>query len=195
MDWWKKRKRESEANDRDDADYWFSDIEEIFDRMDEEFNRMRREMFSVMEQARKGTLPNPEKGGPIVYGFSMRVGPDGIPKIEQFGNVRGLFLPGTKSRAGLEGYREPLADIIESENELSVTFELPGVEKSDIQLESTKDTVTIKVDREDRKYYKEIDLPRAVKPESAKAKFNNGVLEVTFELEEKKPKGKKISIQ
>ena len=58
---------------------------------------MRREMereFEGMEKripkdlVREYTTPGGGKvRGPMVYGYSMTVGPDGIPKIREFGNV------------------------------------------------------------------------------------------------------------
>ena len=46
----------------------------------------------------------------------------------------------------------------------------------------------------DRNYKKEISLPATVIPESAKAKFNNGVLEVTLQ-KTKSDYTKKINIE
>jgi len=72
---------------------------------------------------------------------------------------------------------------------------VPGVKKEDIDLEVTENTLTIKVDTKDRKYYKEVELPCEVDPNSAKATYQNGVLDV--ELKKAKPKkaGKKIKIE
>jgi len=59
---------------------------DIFDDMDyefEEINDMMERMFRTFR-----TQADVEPGKPLVYGFSMKVGPDGIPHVEQFGNVR-----------------------------------------------------------------------------------------------------------
>src|ERR687893_412915 len=71
-----------------------------------EFEEMRREMERIMEETIQDTnrLPKdlireyetPEGGkvkevGPIVYGYSMTVGPDGKPQIREFGNVKSPF--------------------------------------------------------------------------------------------------------
>ncbi|MFQ6077039.1 MAG: Hsp20 family protein, partial [Candidatus Bathyarchaeia archaeon] len=58
--------------------------------------------------------------------------------------------------------------------------ELPGVEKDDIELHATERGLTISVDTESRKYYKELKLPAEVEPSSAKSSYRNGVLEVTL---------------
>ncbi|MEM4564169.1 MAG: Hsp20 family protein, partial [Desulfurococcaceae archaeon] len=43
-----------------------------------------------------------------------------------------------------------------------------------------KKKLTIRASNEERKYYKEVDLPAPVDPESGKATYKNGVLEVRF---------------
>jgi len=69
------------------------------------------------------------------------------------------------------------------------------VERSEIDLEGTENSLTISVNNPDRRYYKELELPAEVDPNSSKATYKNGVLEVI--LSRKKPvrKGKAISIQ
>ncbi|MEM2367987.1 MAG: Hsp20/alpha crystallin family protein, partial [Candidatus Bathyarchaeia archaeon] len=93
--------------------------------------------------------------------------------------------------------REPLVDIVETDNEIHVVAELPGVEKEDIKLHGTEDTLTISVDTPQRKYYKELTLPAKVNVKEAKTQYKNGVLEVKLPKikEEKKPKGEPIKIE
>jgi HSP20 family protein len=54
------------------------------------------------------------------------------------------------------------------------------VDKKDISLSGTEDSLTIEVDSSQRKYYKEVKLPAKVKVKEAKTGYKNGVLEVTF---------------
>lgn len=122
----------------------------------------------------------------------MRVGPDGIPHVEEFGNFRGLGLTGEKPT--LPGGREPLVDVIESEDKIAVTVELPGIDKKDIELTTTEDTMTIKVDTPARKYYKEIELPAPVENEKAKASYQNGVLDIVFPKKTIRKRGQRIKI-
>ena len=195
MSWFPRRRR-----DRRDPFDWTED--EFFPRgflsnrgyfreFDESFRQMREEMNRLFEKARKGELESPEKGGPYVYGWSMRVGPDGIPHIEEFGNTRGI--PGAVQK-GLPAGREPLVDVLETDSEVKVEAELPGVGKDDVNLETTENRLVIKVDTEKRKYYKDVDLPTTVDPETAKASYNNGVLEVVLDKKVEEPKGTKIQI-
>jgi HSP20 family protein len=127
---------------------------------------------------------------PQVYGFSMQVGPDGIPHIERFGNVAPL---GKDSDV-----REPFTSsmIDEKNNEFNITAEMPGINKEDIELNATENEVVIKANSAARKYYKLIPATSPIDPESASAKYNNGVLEVTLKFKEsKKPQGKNIKIE
>ncbi|NIU84741.1 MAG: Hsp20 family protein, partial [Candidatus Korarchaeota archaeon] len=55
--------------------------------------------------------------------------------------------------------------------------------------------LTITVDSEIRKYYKEVNLPEPVDPKVAKATYKNGVLEVVLTKKTKEtPKGETINI-
>ncbi|HHF56110.1 MAG TPA: Hsp20/alpha crystallin family protein, partial [Thermoplasmatales archaeon] len=81
------------------------------------------------------------------------------------------------------------------DDKISVTAEVPGVKKEDIDLEVTENTLRIKVDTKDRKYYKEVELPAEVDPKTAKATYQNGVLDVELKKLKPKKKGRKIKIE
>jgi HSP20 family protein len=52
------------------------------------------------------------------------------------------------------------------------------------------------VDTPQRRYYKEVKLPARVKPDTAKASYKNGVLEVKLEKVEKgKERGARIVVE
>lgn len=162
-------------------------FDDFFSDMDEEFRQMEENMAKVFEEAAKQSDKKPGPGGPFVYGFSMRVGPDGKPKIEEFGNVPGAGMLGSPEEGG---GREPLTDVIEGDKEVTVIAELPGIEKKDINLEVAEDSLTIDVDTAERKYHKNLKMPCQVKPDSSKASYKNGVLEVKLKrVEEKKRRG------
>jgi HSP20 family protein len=92
--------------------------------------------------------------------------------------------------------REPLVDIVETNGEIHIVAELPGVEKKDIKLHGTEDTLTISVDIPQRRYFKEVKLPAKVSLKDVKTEYKNGVLEVKLSKagDERKPKGEPISI-
>ncbi|MGB9741516.1 MAG: archaeal heat shock protein Hsp20 [Candidatus Bathyarchaeia archaeon] len=175
----------------------FDDI----DKMMREMEKMMEEEFKMFtsripkDYVRERKLPDGttvKEWGPLVYGYSVKIGPDGKPEIHEFGNVK-------PSRLGpqVKEEREPLVDIIETDGEIHVVAELPGVEKKDIKLHGTEDTLSISVDTPQRKYFKEVTLPAKVKVKEAKTEYKNGVLEVKLPKvkEEKKPKGEPIKIE
>ena len=187
-DWWDLFPFWRERREWSPFDEFLSDIEEDMRRIEEQFD-------SLFRKAAEGELPPPEKGGPYVYGFTLRMGPDGKPKIEQFGTAPMLRREAAAIPSEIVGSREPMTDIIEKENEMTVTVEMPGVEKEDIDLQVTENSVIIKADSEDRRYFKEIELPRKANPDKVEATYKNGVLDVRIPLEERpEKKGKRIDI-
>jgi len=177
-------------------DRWFSDFDEMFERM---FQDMAKEMPKDLMKERK--MPDGStirQFGPFVYGYSMSVGPDGKPIIQEFGNVKPSRRPGMfgMEQPALEptDSREPMVDVISEAEQVRVVAELPGVEKSDIKTTISEDTLTIKVDTATRKFYKEVPLPAGVDPESSKANYNNGVLEIVLRKVKPRPKGREIRI-
>ena len=136
-----------------------------------------------------------------MYGYSMTIGPDGKPKIREFGNVKPSLKPEafglTRPSLAVKEEREPLVDVISTNSEVHVVVELPGVEKENIKLHGTEETLTISVDTPKRKYFKEIQMPSKIDHKNAKTVYKNGVLEVTVpKIKEKtKPKGEPIKIE
>jgi HSP20 family protein len=174
----------------------FGDIDEVFKDMEKMMEDEWKEFTTNLpkEYVRERKLPGGRKvreWGPFVYGYSITVGPDGKPVVREFGNVQpGRLGPEVKEE------REPLVDVLSTNGEVKVVVELPGVEKKDIKLHGTEETLTISVDTEGRKYFKEIKLPAEVQPKEAKSVYKNGVLEVTLPktAEKKKPKGEALKI-
>ncbi len=187
-EWFKKR--------RSSKDPFFGDIDNMFREMekmmDEEFKNFSEKVPKEYVKERK--LPDGstvKELGPFVYGYSMKIGPDGKPAIQEFGNIK-------KSLKGPEvkEEREPLVDVVDNSSEVRVVVELPGVEKTDIKLHGTEDSITISVDTPQYKYYKDVELPTKVRVKEAKSTYKNGVLEVVIPKVEPSgdPKGEPISI-
>ena len=90
----------------------------------------------------------------------------------------------------------PAVDIVEHDDEIILTVELPGVSKEDIQLEVKENMLTISGERKFEKEYKEEDyhriersygkfhrsftLPSEIKPDEVKASYKDGLLCVTL---------------
>ena len=147
---------------------------------------------------REQTLPDGTKvksWGPFVYGYSVTVGPDGKPKVKEFGNFKAETRLG-KPHMDVKEKREPLADIMDADGEVRVIVELPGVEKDDIKLSGTEYKLTISVDTPQHKYFKEVELPAKVDTKKATSKYNNGVLDITVpKKKEEKTKSETINIE
>lgn len=181
---------------------FFEEIDEMFREMERMFERDFEDLSKRVPKdfIRERTLPDGtriKEWGPFVYGYSITIGPDGKPEIREFGNVKPSLggRPGRPS-ISIKEEREPLVDIFSTDSEIKVIAELPGVEKDDIKLHGTENTLTISVDTPQRKYYKEVELPSAVDPKQAKSTYKNGVLEVTLPKKEgKAPKGEPIKIE
>jgi len=73
---------------------------------------------------------------PIAYGYSMTIGPDGKPKVREFGNIRVPGIGGKGYAAGPQtmAEREQLADVMTSDKEVIVVIEMPGVTKENIKV-------------------------------------------------------------
>jgi HSP20 family protein len=167
---------------------------DIFDDFDRDFEQMREYMDRMFEQTVRAHKEEGKTSKPFVYGFTIRTGPDGIPHIRQFGNTKRSLINSKEFEDGFG--REPLTDVIEDKNGISITAELPGVEKEDVELDLQGSEIVIKVDTEGRKYHKKVELPDNIDPESISATYKNGVLEVCIKkLKEKEEQGKKINIE
>lgn len=184
-----------------------------------EFDDMEREMDSIFGRLRDIQTNAPKElireyqtsdgamvreVGPLVYGYSMTIGPDGKPKVREFGNVKlpnqlgvtGTVGKATKSSQQISAEREPLVDLNTTDKEVKVVLEIPGVKKENIKINVFDEAVEITANNPQRKYHKTIDLPKEANPETAKSTYQNGILEIIFSKKENtKPKGKEIKIE
>ncbi|MFB6312058.1 MAG: Hsp20/alpha crystallin family protein [Salinirussus sp.] len=74
-------------------------------------------------------------------------------------------------------------DVHETDDEVRVVADLPGVTKEGIDLQCDGRTLSIEAGGAEREYREQIRLPRRVDEHSASANYNNGILEVTFDSE------------
>lgn len=129
---------------------------------------------------------------------------------EDFGR---LFSPALRQNQP-EGWRElvPSLEIHEDENQFNLTVDVPGIERKDIDISVTGNTLTVKGERkhEEKKrekgyFYSErrygsfqrsIQLPSEVESDKIAANYKDGVLEVTIPKSEKvKPKQIKVDVK
>ena len=135
------------------------------------------------------------EAGPVVYGYSMTVGPDGKPQVREFGNVK-RSRPGFRGmgRPEVIGEIEPLVDVSTTDNEVKIVVEMPGVSKDKILINASGNTLEVKSEDPQRKYHRTIELPPETDVETAKSAYNNGILEITFKKKEQ-AKGKTIKVE
>jgi len=183
MDWhedddrYKKRKRRNPFDMFGFDDDFFKDILND-EKIMEDIRRMTEEMMRMFSNA--------QPGKPIVHGYKITFGEDGKPQIEDFGNRP---IKSSKGKPIISEERKPLTDIIEGDDDVAVTVEIPGVEKEDIDLNVQNEAIEIKVNTSQRKYHKILDLPCDVIPKTTKATYKNGVLDIVIKRKDKKRPG------
>jgi HSP20 family protein len=114
--------------------------------------------------------------------------------------------------AKYESFRAPLADIRETENFVIATFELPGADKNDIELNVDENRIEVKVEKKAEKevkkkgaysyearshqYYRALPLPAEVESEKIEAVYKDGILKVEIpKVKKVKEKKKRIEIK
>ena len=157
------------------------DIWNILFKEFEDFNSKMDNMFDNFEDLHD---PNVK-----TYGYTMYRGPDGIAHVKEFGNPSGTIgLPANDS------VREPFTDVTHENDQVTIVAELPGVDKKDIVLEATRDAVSMCVDTPKKRFKKTVALPCEVDVDTAKAEYNNGILQVSFKSLDKKKTSKRIGL-
>jgi len=190
---WFKRFRERRG-------LFFPEIDRMIEEMEREMAETFRDMESRMpsDMVRVRRLPDGSvrrEYGPFVYGYSVKIGPDGKPVVREFGNIK----PGIPGEGhpplNLQDQREPLVDVIEEDEEIRVIAELPGVDKSDIRLSVTESSLTIDVDAPERRYFKELELPADIDDTTVKSTLRNGILETTMRKRKRRGGGTQVKIE
>jgi len=108
-----------------------------------------------------------------VYGVRVRTMADGRPSVKPFGNIKK-----TPKGPVVEEVREPMVDVFDDPQQIDIVVEMPGIEEKDINLEIKGDILNISAEGENRKYQKEVLLPRPAKAKNMNWSYKNGVLEI-----------------
>ncbi|HEX2305637.1 MAG TPA: archaeal heat shock protein Hsp20 [Nitrososphaeraceae archaeon] len=178
---------------------WFPDV----DSMMKEMEKLMQEAVKNMDQNLPKNLIRERKlddgsivreMGPIVYGYSFKIGEDGKPVVRKFGNLN-TFPSSLSGRFSVSDQREPMVDIIKDVEKLKVIAEVPGVSKGDLRITANENTLTIESVSGERKYNKKIELPDEIEPSSGKSTYKNGILEVAFKLKDSKNQGVSINVE
>jgi len=128
--------------------------------------------------------------------------------------LRGTGLPaaaGNQGQGRVGNFVNASMNVSETENEIRITAELPGVTEQDIDVSLEDDMLTIrgekKFDRTDDKenfhfversygtFQRSLPLPYPVDPERVQASFENGVLTVTVPKTGQQERSRRIQVQ
>ena len=126
--------------------------------------------------------------------------------FDSFGRDVGWPTQGSRAAA-----MTPSIDVSETESELKIDVDLPGVEEKDVDVAISDNVLTVKgekkAEREEKKkdfhvversygsFSRSLTLPFAVDPDKARATFKNGVLSISLpKPPEVKAKAKRIAI-
>lgn len=127
-----------------------------------------------------------------------------------FGEFGMPLVPRDETGRGITNW--PRVNVSETDKEVLVTAELPGVEEKDISVELDGDMLTIRgqsqtereqrdkrwtrIERRSGRFERSLHLPAAVLTEKSDAKYKNGVLTIVLEkAEPKQSKRKRIAVQ
>ena len=156
--------------------------------IDRIFKSMSSSFFDVNDafEEVKGNF----NSGPLFYGYTMTVGPDGKPIVQEYGNTKPDRLP-------VSDTREAIVDTIVDEKEKVVKLiaEMPGVEKTDVKIIVDNKIVDISAEHSEKKYHTKVPLKHKVDENSAKASYKNGILQLVFKLVTEKQTGKKVEVE
>ena len=156
--------------------------------IDRIFKSMSSSFFDVNDafEEVKGNF----NSGPLFYGYTMTVGPDGKPSVQEYGNVK----PG---RPHISDAREAIVDTIVDEKEKVVKLiaEMPGVEKTDVKILFDKNVVNITAEHGEKKYHCKVPLQHKVDENSGKATYKNGILQLIFKLVVEKQTSKRVEVE
>ena len=113
----------------------FPDIEEMMKEMEKEFMQFKdieKQVPKDLVREQKSPDGSVRKEiGPIVYGYSMTIGPDGKPVIREFGNVK----RGGRAAEGNDGQEGAARGCRRGEKQVRIIAEIPGVKKEDIDMQ------------------------------------------------------------
>lgn len=160
-------------------------MKDTWNRLFKEFDDFNRRMDDMFDDFMDISGP-----GTKTYGYTLYRGPDGVTHVREFGNPSGNVEIPAKGAV-----MEPFTDVTRENGVIRIVVELPGVGKDDINIDATEDYVSISVDTAEKRYSKSIALPCKVDVETAKAEYNNGILEVSLKSFDKDKTAKRISLE
>ncbi len=164
--------------------------DDIFDNFD--INELR-DLFKIMQNEmnkllRNQSLDKDSDFKSFIRGFSVSIGPDGVPSFKPIDNMTDEFitnLPDSISsnfntptfKHASEGWETPYTEIhIQSNNQYQIVSEVPGIKSVDVTING-RDLI-FQGELGDRKYKKKIQLKNELDSDSLSWNIRNGVLEI-----------------
>jgi len=152
---------------------------------------------------------------PTPFGFMRQFATDMERLFEDFQSSR---LPSLFGREFFPFTREfehvdwsPELEVRQNNGQFIVRTDLPGLKKDDVKVELTDNLLTISGERKEEKeekregyyrsersygsFFRQIPLPEGAKTDTAKAEFNDGVLEITIQAPAREPQKRLLEIK
>lgn len=133
----------------------------------------------TQEISRQREISDPNLGDQLkgIIGFNVKIGGLGEEKlkVQPFGNIKRDEKSG---ETVVQEIREPMVDMFEEDDHLLIVAEMPGIGSDNVTLDIKDDVLTIRADRREKKYGKEVLLPRSYPREKIEFSCNNGMLEI-----------------
>jgi HSP20 family protein len=173
----------------------------------------RQQRIKIMA---RGSLSQSNRGGISERGFNN---PLFTPFLALYRDINRMFEDGSSGAVGasLAGVRHgagtliPHIDVSETEQEVRIIAEIPGVNEDDIEVMVNDDMLVIRAQKqmereEDRENYhvservfgtfqRTLQLPFPVEPDQVQARFENGVLNITLPKTQSQDRSHRIQVQ
>src|SRR6476620_12791260 len=180
-----------------DASDIFRDLDEMHKEMNGMFNIFNdistaNALKELIREYENSEEDNEIGTGPIVYGYSMTIGPDGEPHIREFRigkssasvnkNIGQFIGDEIGKPPQISTERESKSVVTTTDNEVKVVLEIPGINEEDIKINTYGNKIEIKTaGTSHRKYYKIVNLPPEADAKTARFTYNNDILEVIID--------------
>jgi HSP20 family protein len=154
---------------------------DLLSRLKDVFDQLAQTATTLSDSAgAQGEAPFTVAGktGRMVFGYTMRMGLDGL-QAEPFGDVPARApKPGAKAAAPSPAARAPIVDVFEEAETIRIIAELPGVGAEDVTCTLEGSLLRIET-RGGHLYAKTVPLPGPVDAATLVHSCRNGILEIS----------------